>query len=444
MDYKEIMKRKTISVEEAVGKVKDHSTIYTLGLSSEPRSFFRGLPPFTKGRVKDITIINALNAENYSFYTDPSYMGIIQNKGMFYARFCTESHKQGLMSYIPIHLRNTGDDVFYYFDSRQKPIDIFVVCVSPMDKHGYFTTGTSAMSSRDIIERAALKILEINENLPRTFGDTHIHISEADFVYQGENKLECLKPREITETDRIIGKYVAEMIEDGSTIQLGIGGIPDAVTAELMNKHDLGVHTEMLGDGLVRLYEAGVITNRKKTYFPDRMITTFSYGDKKTYEFLDNNIGVLHLNVARTNSPFEIAKNDKMISINSTLQIDLMGQCASEAIGPLQISGIGGQMDTAVGAKMSKGGKSIIALHSTAMAKNKNGEKEQVSKIVCLHPGGTVISLLRADVDYVVTEFGVASLRGASLRERACSLINIAHPDYREQLRDEAKRNFLL
>jgi acyl-CoA hydrolase len=345
---------------------------------------------------------------------------------------------------VPVHLRNSGDDKFYYFDSRKRSIDIFIVCVTPMDKHGFFTTGPAAMSNRDLIERADIKILEINENLPRTFGDTYIHVSEADFVYQGDNSLECLKPREMTETDRVIGKYVAEMIEDESTIQLGIGGIPDAVTAELMHKHDLGVHTEMLGDGLVKLYKAGVVTNRKKTHFPDKMVATFTYGSRETYEFLDDNIGVLHQTVAHCNSPFEIAKNNKMISINSTIQIDLMGQCASEAIGPLQLSGIGGQTDTAVGAKMSQGGKSIIALQATAMVKNKNGEKEQVSKIVCSHPVGTVISLLRTDVDYVVTEFGVASLRGASLRERACSLINIAHPDYREQLREEAKHSFLL
>jgi acyl-CoA hydrolase len=443
MDHKEILRKKTISVEEAAGKVKDHSVIYTLGLSNEPRSLFRSLAA-AKDRVKDVTIINSLNAEKYGFYTDPGYIGAIHNEGLFYSRFCTEAHKLGLMSYVPVHLRNSGDDKFYYFDSRKKPINIFVVCVTPMDRHGFFSTGPTAMSSRDLVERADLVILEINESLPRTFGDTYIHISEVDFVYQGDNNLECINPREVTETDRLIGKYVAEMIEDGSTIQLGIGGIPDAVTAELMNKHDLGVHTEMLGDGFVKLFEAGVVTNKKKTYLPGRMVATFTYGTRETYEFLDDNVGVLHLTVSRANSPFEIAKNDKMISVNSTLQIDLMGQCASEAIGPLQLSGIGGQTDTAAGAKMSKGGKSIIALHSTAMVKNKDGGKERVSKIVSTHPGGTVISLLRADVDYVVTEFGVASLRGASLRERAYSLINIAHPDYREQLREEAKRDFLL
>ncbi|MDR0377329.1 MAG: 4-hydroxybutyrate--acetyl-CoA CoA transferase [Spirochaetaceae bacterium] len=443
MDYTETLKKKKISVEEAVSKVTDHSAIYTHGLSTEPRSFFRNLAAL-KGHVKDITVINSLNAEKYEYFTDPGYAGTIHNESLFFSRFCTESQKLGLSSYVPVHLRNTGDDKFYYFDSRKKPIDIFITCVTPMDKHGFFTTGPTAMSSRDLVKRAGLRILEINENLPRTFGDTYIHISEVDFVYQGDNSLECLKPREVTETDRLIGKYVAEMIEDGSTIQLGIGGIPDAVTSELMTKHDLGVHTEMLSDGFVKLYEAGVVTNKKKTYFPGKMVATFTYGARETYEFLDDNLGVLHLTVSRANSPFEIAKNDKMISVNSTLQIDLMGQCASEAVGPLQISGIGGQTDTAVGAKMSKGGKSIIALHSTAMVKNKDGGKEQVSKIVCTHPAGTVISLLRADVDYVVTEFGVASLRGASLRERARSLINIAHPDYREQLREEAKRSFLL
>jgi acyl-CoA hydrolase len=443
MDYKEILKKKTIGVEEAVDKVKDHCNIYTMGLSSEPRGFFRALRA-VKGRAKDITIVNSLNAEKYDFYTDTGYRDVINNEGLFYSRFCTDSHKLGLMSYIPAHLRNSGEDKFYYYDSRRESVNIFTVCVSPMDKHGYFTTGPVAMSVRDLIQRADLTVVEINENLPRTFGDTYVHISEVDFIYQGDNSLECLKSREITETDRAIGKYVAEMIEDGSTIQLGIGSIPDAVTAELMHKHDLGVHTEMLGDGLVKLYRAGVVTNRKKTCYPDKMVTTFTYGSRDTYEFLDDNLSVLHLTVSHSNSSFEIAKNDRMISINSTLQIDLMGQCASEAVGPLQISGIGGQTDTAVGAKLSRGGKSIIALHSTAMVKNKNGEKEQVSKIVCTHPAGTVISLLRADVDYVVTEFGVASLRGASLRERACSLINIAHPDYREQLREEAKQNFLL
>ncbi|MDR1894707.1 MAG: 4-hydroxybutyrate--acetyl-CoA CoA transferase [Spirochaetales bacterium] len=443
MDYKELLKSKTVSVEEAVGKVKDHDVIYTYGLSTEPRSFLRGLAAL-KGRVKDVTVINSLNTEKFDYYTDPSYAGVLNNESLFYSRFCGEPTKLGLLSYVPAHLRNMGADKIYYYDSRKKPIDIFVTCVSPLDKHGFFTSGVTGTATRDMVENARMIILEINENMPRTFGDTFIHINEADFVYQGENKLACLEAREITDTDRQIGKYVADMVDDGSTIQLGIGSIPDAVTVELLNKHDLGVHTEMLGDGFVKLFEAGVITNKKKTYFPGKMVTSFSYGNQKTYDFLNDNMGVLHLSIARANSPYEIAKNDRMISINSTLEIDLMGQCASEAVGPFQLSGIGGQTDTAVGAKMSRGGKSIIVLHSTAMVKTKTGERERISKVVCTHQGGTVISLLRADVDYVVTEYGVASLRGASLKERALSLINIAHPDFRSQLKEEAKRCSLL
>ncbi|MDR1943664.1 MAG: hypothetical protein LBQ19_02480 [Synergistaceae bacterium] len=443
MDYKELLKRKTVSVEEAISKIKDDSYIHTFGLSSEPRAFFRHLN-LIKGKRKNVTIISSLNAECYDIYTDEDYIGTINNESTFYSRFCSEAHKRGMMNYVPQHLRNSGADKFYYYDSRNKPISIYVVSVTPMDKHGFFSTGPTAMSNRDLVERADLKILEINESLPRTFGDTYIHINEADFVFQGENKLELLPARGVSETDKLIGQYVAEMIEDGATLQLGIGSIPDAVAAELKDKKDLGVHTEMFGDGLVRLYEAGVVTNRKKTLFPNKMITTFSYGCQETYDFLDDNVNVLHLDVARANSPFEIAKNNKMVSVNTTLQADIMGQCASEAFGPLQLSGIGGQTDTAAGAKMAPGGKSIIALHSTAMVKNKDGERERISKIVSAHPAGTVISLLRADVDYVVTEFGVAALRGATLRERAHSMINIAHPDYRDQLRDDAKRARLI
>jgi acyl-CoA hydrolase len=443
MDYKELLKKKTISVEEAIDKIKDDSYIHTTGLSSEPRAFLKGLERI-KGKRKNVSIHNTLNGEPYDIYTNEDFKGTINNESFFYARFCPEYHRRGLMTYIPQHLRNNGNDRFYYYESRNKPLDMYVINVTPMDKHGYFNTGPAAMTNRNLMARADLRILEINESLPRTFGDTYIHISEADFVYRGEDALCILPTREVSETDKRIGQYVADLIEDGSTLQLGIGSIPDAVATELLNKKDLGVHTEMLGDGIVKLFNAGVVTNRKKTYYPDRIVTTFTYGCQETYDFIDENVGVLHLDVGRSNSPYEIAKNDKMVSINTTLQVDLTGQCASEAFGLFQLSGIGGQTDTAVGAKMSSGGKSIIALHATAMVKNKNGERERVSKIVCAHPEGTIISLLRADVDYLVTEFGVASLRGASLRERANSLINIAHPDYRGQLREEAKRAYLL
>ena len=200
----------------------------------------------------------------------------------------------------------------------------------------------------------------------------------------------------------------------------------------------------MLSDSLIDLYRAGVVTNRAKTLHKDKMVTAFSYGSKAAYDFLDNNPNVLHLEVGYTNDPAVIRQNRKMVSVNTALQIDLMGQCASEAIGTLQLSGTGGQTETASGARQSEGGKSIIALHSTAMVKNAAGARERKSTILSVQPAGTVISLLRADIDFVVTEYGVASLRGGSLRKRAEELIAIAHPDYREELRAEAKRYYLL
>ena len=242
----------------------------------------------------------------------------------------------------------------------------------------------------------------------------------------------------------MIGQYVADLIEDGSTLQLGIGGIPNAVAAALRDKHDLGVHTEMLSDSLIGLYKAGIVTNHAKTIYKDKMVTAFSYGSKAAYDFLDNNPNVLHLEVGHVNDPSVIRQNRKMVSVNTTLQIDLMGQCASEAIGTLQLSGTGGQTETASGARQSEGGKSIIALHSTANVKDESGERRRISTILGVQPAGTVISLLRADVDYVVTEYGVASLRGASLKDRAQELIGIAHPDYREWLTREARKYYLI
>lgn len=321
---------------------------------------------------------------------------------------------------------------------------VYAVQVSPMDKHGYFTTGTVGMSNRMMVDNADVVILEIDENMPRTFGNTYIHISEADCVYQGPNQMFYMPERPLNELDQRIGEFVADLIEDESTLQLGIGGIPNAVANALKDKHNLGVHTEMLSDSLIDLYRAGVVTNAAKTLHKDKMVTAFSFGSKAAYDFLDENPNVLHLEVGYTNDPSVIRQNRKMVSVNTTLQVDLTGQCASESIGTLQLSGTGGQTETASGARQSEGGKSIIALHSTANVKNAEGVRTRVSTIVPTQPAGMAISLMRADVDFVVTEYGVASLRGASLKDRARELISIAHPDYREELARDAKRLYLM
>ena len=443
MDVQELLRSKTVTLEEAVAKIESNDYIYTYGAAGEPQTFLSNLASL-KDRVRDVKIVNFLNSLPYDYYSDESYEGVIENESCFFGRFCKDGQIKGTNTYIPTHLRHSYTNLAYYRSIREDVRKIFVISVTPMDKHGYFSSSTVGMAVRDMVKWADIVILEVNENLPRTFGDTNIHISEADYVFQGNNKVIYLPSRDPDETDMAIGANIAELIEDGSTLQLGIGGIPNAVAKSLGGKKDLGVHTEMLNDGLVQLYKEGVVTNRCKTIYEDKMVTTFTLGSKETYDFLDDNPGVLHINTAVANNPDVIAKNYKMVSVNTTLQIDLAGQCASEAVGTIQISGIGGQSETVVGAKASPGGKSIMALHSTAMVKNRNGEKERRSTIVSVHPAGTMISLLRSDTDYVVTEYGVASLRGASLYDRAEQLIGIAHPDFREELRQEARKYHLI
>lgn len=443
MDIQAQLKSKFGTVEDAVNLVKSGSYIYAYGTSAEPSTFLSHMG-LLKGRAENVTIVNFLNLLPYDYYTDESYNGVINNESCFFGRFCTNLQKLGRNSYIPTHLRQAFYNREYYHDFRGNPFTIFVQTVAPMDKHGFFSTGTVGMSVRKMVEWADVVILEINENMPRTFGDSYIHISEVDCVFQGDNKMVYLPSKPCTDEDMTIGHYIADLIEDGSTLQLGIGGIPNAVALCLQDKKDLGVHTEMLNDGLVNLYKAGVVTNSKKTLHKNKLVTTFTFGSKETYDFLDDNPAVLHLSTEHVNDPSVVAQNGKMVSINTTLQVDLMGQCASEALGTLQISGIGGQTETAVGAKSAVGGKSIIALHSTANVKDKDGQPQLKSTIAAVHPAGTVISLLRSDTDFVVTEYGVAALRGASLSERARALINIAHPDFREQLWQDAKKYYLI
>lgn len=443
MDYREQLKQKFVTEEEALLRIPDNAYLFTYGYG-EPVGILSRLTEL-KGKRKGITFVDSLNAKPYPFYSDSEMRGVVDSESIFFAHFCREFQKTGAISFIPNHLGKGFKDKLWAIRRRspERPI-VYAIQVSPMDEHGYFTTGTVGMSNRMMVENADIVILEIDENMPRTFGNTYIHVSEASCVYQGPNEMFYMPERPQSELDLKIGQFVADLIEDESTLQLGIGGIPNAVAVALRDKHNLGVHTEMLSDSLIDLYRAGVVTNAAKTLHKDKMVTAFSFGSKAAYDFLDNNPNVLHLEVGYTNDPAVIRQNRKMVSVNTTLQVDLSGQCASESIGTLQLSGTGGQTETASGARQSEGGKSIIALHSTANVKNADGERERVSTIVPTQPAGMAISLMRADVDFVVTEYGVASLRGASVRDRAMELISIAHPDYRDQLMYDAKRLYLM
>lgn len=286
---------------------------------------------------------------------------------------------------------------------------------------------------KDFMEHADLVIMEVSSKFPMTYGDTLVNIRDVDYVVETDRLPPELPGVSPSVKDLVIGDYISELVDDCSTIQLGIGGIPNAVAQALYDKKDLGVHTEMFTDSMVDLYEAGVITGAKKTLHPGKMVGTFAYGTRRLYEFLDHNPVCEFYRSGYVNNPMIIGQNHKMVSINTSLQVDITGQCCSEALGTRQYSGTGGQTDTAVGAQISDGGKSIIALHSTV-------KNDTISTIVPILTPGAPVTLSRMDVDYVVTEYGVAALRGRSIRDRANNLIAVAHPDFRAEIREQVSR----
>lgn len=315
-----------------------------------------------------------------------------------------------------------------------KPPNVFIGTVTPMDKHGYCKTSISALYEKVFIENADLVIMEVNPNLPNVGGDTELPIDEIDYIIEVDRPVPILPVAEICDTDLIIGEYVASLVNDGDTIQLGIGGIPNAVALAFMSKKDLGVHTEMITSSMADLALAGVVTGKRKNLHKGKMIGTFALGTQKLYDFIDNNPSVQLLRGEYVNNPFVIAQNDNMVSINTGIQVDLSGQICSESIGLKTWSGTGGQNDTAEGAIHAKNGRSIIALNSTA----KNGTISTIQP--WLNPGA-VVTLSRNNIDYIVTEYGIAPMKARTIRERVENLIAVAHPDFREELRQAAFKN---
>jgi itaconate CoA-transferase len=311
-------------------------------------------------------------------------------------------------------------------------IDVALVCVSRIDRYGYMSLGTNVDTNRAAIEAADLVLAEVNERMPRVYGDSWVHVSEVDAIVEHTAPLTELPTPPARAEDEAMGRIIAEMIPDGATIQLGIGGVPNAVARFLMDHQDLGIHTEMFVDSMVDLMEAGVCNGRRKTFHPGKALYAFAAGSQRLYDFLDDNPGVEGHPVSYTNFPPNIARNDNLVSVNSTLEIDLTGQCCSESMGTVQWSGTGGQHDFARGAFDSKGGKSIIAFYSTA----KNGE---VSRVVPMLKPGAIVTTPRTEVHWVVSEHGAACLKGKSIAERARALIGLADPKFRDQLTAEAK-----
>jgi acyl-CoA hydrolase len=429
MDYS----KKIISAGEAVKLVKNGDMIITGLGCAEGRDFLSQLHTVAES-IKGVTVTNCLPMSDQQFLSG-DYKESFNIDGWFYSPTMRKAHKNGNVSFIPNHLHLAGTKRLAHVHTN-----IYVGSASMPDKHGYVSLSLSNTYEKRVIEDADLVILEINPNFPYTYGDLELSLDEVDYLIESNYMPPVLPEGDFNEKDKAIGQFIADYIKDGDCIQLGIGGIPNAVAASLTAKKNLGVHTEMLTTGLMKLAKMGVITGKFKQQQRGKMICTFAMGTAELYEFIDHNPAVNILNGAYVNDPHIIGLNDNMVSINTTLEVDLTGQCCSESIGSVQFSGTGGQADTAIGAQNSKNGKSFIALYSTAMVKDPiTQERVEQSKIVPFLKPGAIVSLSRNDVDHIVTEYGVAQLKGTNVRERVDRLIAVAHPKFREELYKQAK-----
>lgn len=426
---------KTITVKEAIGLVKSNDTIVLGMAGAEPKYFIQALHSRAQ-ELSNVKVTNCLPFENGEFFINPEYKSSFSVDSWFYGASLRKAHDHGNISFIPNHLHLAGRKRF----EHTKP-NIFVGTATPPDKHGFLSLSLSNVYEKEAIALADIVILEVSPNFPRTFGDLEVHQSDVDYMVHVDYYPPVLPDAEPNEKDLAIGQYIADKIKNGSTLQLGIGGIPNAVAHALLHKKDLGIHTEMFTTGLMKLVKSGAANGSRKNTHRGKHVCCFALGTQELYDFIDNNPSVQILNGHYVNDPAVIGLNDHQVSINTTIEVDLTGQCASESIGHRQFSGTGGQADTAIGAQNSKGGMSFITLYSTTMVKNPTtGEREEISKIVPFLKPGAAVTLSRADVDYVVTEYGCVSLRGTSISERVELLISIAHPKFREELRAEAIR----
>ena len=430
-DIKQIYQSKLITAEEAAMKMKSNTDVIVAQCASEPQGCMDKFH-LAKDKVENVQVFSVLTLKPYEFYIKPEMKGHFELCSWFHAAGSRQAIKEkvGTVSYVPNMLHRAASDRL----KVRKPHMFFGTCTPPDDK-GFVSLSLGITYEKDILEQAEITVLEVNDQLPRTLGDTQVHVSDVDFFVEHSQLPPVLPASEPDETAMKIGENIAELVEDGSTIQLGIGEIPNAAALSLEGKKDLGVHTEMFVDSMVKLYEKGVITNKQKALHKGKSVCTFAMGSEKMYEWLDNNPSVEFLRGRYVNDPCVVSQNSKMVSINTCMMIDFTGQVASESVGINQYSGTGGQTDTAVGAieGFDGKGKSIIACRSTA-------KRDTVSTIVPVLPEGTAVTLHRSHTDYVVTEHGSARLTGLTVKERTKALISIAHPNFRAQLTEQARK----
>ena len=414
------------SALEAVSVIRSGENLWCHSMAATPTVLLAALAEHARG-LRDVTIMQ-LHLEHAEVLADPALDGRLRNRCFFAGQVTRDLINQGRADYVPIFL----SEIPKLFRRGEARIDTALVQVSAPDRHGNCSLGISVEASKAACDVAGRIIAHINPNMPRTHGDSFIHLRDIDVAYTEAVPLLLHGQREVTAVERTIGEHVASLIEDGDCLQMGIGAIPDAALACLGDRRDLGIHTEMFADGVLPLLRSGVINNARKKISRGRTVTSFAMGSQALYDFVNDNPEVVFLDVEFVNNPVVIAKNAQATSINSALQIDLTGQVCADSIGHRIYSGVGGQVDFVQGASYSERGKSIIAMPSTA----RDGT---LSRLVPHLASGAGVVTTRAHVDYVVTEFGVARLRGRSIAERAAALLNVAHPDFREPLARDAR-----
>ncbi|MDD3164758.1 MAG: acetyl-CoA hydrolase/transferase C-terminal domain-containing protein [Oscillospiraceae bacterium] len=431
MSFQDAYNARRGTLDGALALIRDGDCIATSIYGNEPTRFLQNLHHIAP-RVKDVRLWTMMMMDHYPVMLDNSLQGSIDILSFFYNADSRKGHDSGRFSFVPLNLHSVAQGTI-----RAARPTVFCCTVSPMDENGKVYIAFDLEASLEWLECADTVIFEVNKDMPRTCGDTGVSIECATYLYEVDDRpTPCAPPTPASPTERQIAQYVAELIHDGDCIQLGIGGMPGAVGEALMHKRDLGVHTEMITASMGKLIRAGVITNARKNFHPGKCVAAFAWGDPALYALMADNPLFEMKRAAYTNDPFNIAKNDNMVSVNTALQIDLTGQICSESIGSRQYSGTGGASDFAYGAYHAKGGRGIIAISSTA----KGGA---VSRIVPQLTPGAVVSISRNVADYVITEYGVAPLRDRSVRTRVRNLIAVSHPDFREALRQQAEKLML-
>ncbi|QWR77032.1 bifunctional acetyl-CoA hydrolase/transferase family protein/GNAT family N-acetyltransferase [Candidatus Magnetomonas plexicatena] len=438
MNQDELYRKKCAAEEAIFSHIRRGSRIFIGTGCAEPQYLVRALIKYAETHPKAFSDTEIFHVWSLGVtpYTNEKFKNNFRYNSFFIGGSVRAAVNEGMADYTPVFLSKVPG----LFIRRIIPVDVALIQCSPPDTHGYMNLGVSVDIVKAALEVASMVVVQINSQSPIVHGDGFIHLNDIDFIVEADEPILQYQSDADCDTVQAIGRYVSTLIQDGDTLQVGYGSIPNAVMVHLSGKNNLGIHTELISDGIVDLIKNGNVNNIKKNINRSKTVASFAMGAQTTYDFINNNPSIEFRTIDYTNDPMVIASHDNMVAINSTLQLDLTGQASSESIGKIFYSGIGGQADFMRGAVLSKGGKTILTLQSTADVIDKNGAAQTVSRIVPLLSKGAGVTLNRGDIQYVVTEYGISYLHGKNIRERAMQLISISHPEFRPWLIEEAKR----